>query len=315
MDADAQLAAARRPVVLGIGGGGDVVGALATAEAARLHHGARPMLGGVTWERRAVDPEPGPRAADEIDGARELAPGVLAAGPDARVRRSGVRFAEGRMAGLLGEDTLLVDPGRGPASIAESLGEVLTRLDADLTVFVDVGGDVLAHGQEAGLGSPLCDAVMLAAADRLAGAGHRVLGGIFGLGCDGELSVPEVLDRLAELAAAGGLAGARGITPGVADRLDAAVRAVPTEASAQALRAFRGALGTTTIRGGERTVDLSPVAALTFYFDVRAATGSVARLARAVRDAPSLEDANDALHALGVRTELDVERERAAAAR
>lgn len=315
MDADAELATARRPLVLGIGGGGDVVGALATAESARLHHGARPLLGGVTWERRAVDPQPGPRAAREIDGARELAPGVLAAGPEARVRGSGVRFAEGRMAELLGEETLLVDPGHGPATIAESLGEVVARLDVDMTVFVDVGGDALAGGQEPGLGSPLCDAVMLAAADRLAGAGHRVLGGVFGLGCDGELTVPEVLGRLAGLASAGGLAGVRGITPAIADRLEAAVRVVPTEASAQALQAFRGALGTTTIRAGERTVDLSPLAALTFYFDVEAAIGSVAPLARAVRDAPSLEAANDALHALGVSSELDLERERAAAAR
>ena len=58
-DADALLSAARRPLVLGIGGGGDVVGALATAEACRAH-GARPVVGGVTWERRPIDPRPGP---------------------------------------------------------------------------------------------------------------------------------------------------------------------------------------------------------------------------------------------------------------
>jgi hypothetical protein len=34
-------------------------------------------------------------------------------------------------------------------------------------------------------------------------------------------------------------------------------------------------------------------------------------LARAVRDRPTLEAANEALHELGVRTELDYERERA----
>jgi hypothetical protein len=61
-------------------------------------------------------------------------------------------------------------------------------------------------------------------------------------------------------------------------------------------------------------VPLSPVAALTVYFDVDAAVRSTARLAAAVRDASSLEDANDALHALGVRSELDLEREAAARA-
>src|SRR3712207_7936561 len=37
-------------------------------------------------------------------------------------------------------------------------------------------------------------------------AGRPVVGGIFGLGCDGELTVPEVHARLADVARAGGLA-------------------------------------------------------------------------------------------------------------
>ncbi|MEA2369398.1 MAG: hypothetical protein QOH38_2116, partial [Thermoleophilaceae bacterium] len=65
-DAQELLGRARRPLVLGIGGGGDVVGALATAEHARLYHGAQPVVGGVTWERRPIDPLPGPRRVDEI---------------------------------------------------------------------------------------------------------------------------------------------------------------------------------------------------------------------------------------------------------
>jgi hypothetical protein len=36
---------------------------------------------------------------------------------------------------------------------------------------------------------------------------------------------------------------------------------------------------------------------------------SAARLAKAVMDAQSLEEANDQLHDLGVRTELDLERD------
>jgi hypothetical protein len=311
LDADALLAAARRPLVLGIGGGGDVVGALATAETARLYHGARPVLGGMTWERRAIDPDPGPRTAAEVAGARELEPGVLLAGRDACVRASGIRFAEARMAELLGEETVLVDPTRGPAATADALGRAADQLDADLLVCIDVGGDVLARGDEPGLGSPLCDALMLAVAGRLAASGRRVLGGVFGPGCDGELTVSEVMERLAHVGAAGGLAGARGLTPAVAQRLESAVEAVPTEASAQPVRSFRGVWGDMSIRRGERSVELTPAAAVTIYFDVLVAIDSVGTLARAVDGAATLEEANDALHALGVRTELDFERERA----
>lgn len=306
MDADLLLSSARRPLVLGIGGGGDVVGAMATAESCRLLHGARPVLGGVSWERRAIDPEPGPRTAEEIEGARELAPGVLAAGPGARVRGGGPRFAEGRMAELLAEETVLVDPTPGPAAVARGLDIAVGELDCDLVVVVDVGGDALAHGGEPGLASPLCDAVMVAAASVLR---PPALGGVFGVGCDGELAPAEVLERVAEVAAAGGLAGMRGLTPAVAERLEAAVQAVPTEASAQALRCFRGELGTGTIRAGARSVELSPLGAATVFFDVGVAVGSAARLARAVLEAPDLESANDVLHGLGVRTELDLERQ------
>jgi hypothetical protein len=308
-DAERLLASARRPAAIGIGGGGDVVGALATAEACRLYSGARPVVGGVTWERRPIDPQPGPRSVEEIEGARQLGPAVLAASAGTRVRDSGVRFAEARMAELLGEETLLVDVTRGPREIASGLTDAAAELGADLLVFVDVGGDALGHGDEAGLASPLCDAMMLAAASHMVDSGAvPVLGAVFGAGCDGELTTPEVLARVAEVAAAGGLAGVRGLTAAVADRLDEAVAAVPTEASAQALRCFRGEIGPTTIRGGRRGLELSPVGAVTFYFDVPAALASAARLAHAVREARDLEHGNELLHGLGVHTELDYER-------
>jgi hypothetical protein len=308
-DADALLSSSRRPLVVGIGGGGDVVGALATAAACRIYHGARPVLGGVSWERRVVDPEPGPRSSQEIEGAHPLGQAVLACGPQTRVRASGVRFAESRMAELLGEETVLVDVTRSPREIASGLAEAAATLGCDLVVCVDVGGDVLGHGGEDGLASPLCDAVMLAAASLLEETGAvPVLAGIFGPSCDGELTPAELLERVAEVAAAGGLAGVRGLTPAVAEQVERAVQVVPTEASAQALRCFRGEYGTGAIRGGRRTVHLSPLGATTIYFEVGAALRSAARLARAVREAEGLDGANELLHGLGLRTELDLER-------
>ena len=289
-----------------------MAGALAVAELSRLYHGGDPVVGGVTWERQPIDPEPGPRRADELLDAEAIAPFVLIAGASTRVRSSGVHFAESHMADFLRTDTLLVDPNGGPRKVAESLAATVHRLGADLTIFVDVGGDVLAHGDQPGLGTPLCDAVLLAAAVRMQRAGHPVLGALFGPGCDGELSLDEVWARIAEVAAVGGMAGARGLTPPIAARLEEAVRHVPTEASAQALKAFRGETGASPMRGGRRTVDLSPAAAVTFFFDPETALESAARCAAKVYDAQSLEDANELLGEMGVRTELDWERERAA---
>jgi hypothetical protein len=312
LDAEAVLRHAARPLVLGMGGGGDVVGALATAEFMRLYEGAQPVLGGLSWERRPVDPVPGPRRPSEIEDAEELAPGIMLASSETRVRGRDVYFSESLMAGFLGERTVLVDVHDGPAAIARGLGEAVARLQCDLIVFVDVGGDLLAHGDEAGLRSPLCDALMLAAGSRLASAGWPVLLGIFGIGCDAELTQDEVLARLASVASADGFCGARGLTAPVAERLEAAIAFVPTEASAQAVRAFRGASGLAKIRGGTAELELSSIAALTVYLEVDATVRATGRLSRAVADELSLDAANEALHRLGVRTELDLEREAAA---
>ena len=311
IDAEHVLRSARRPLIIGMGGGGDVVGALATAEFARLYDGAEPMLGGLAWERRPIDPSPGPRPAEEIDDAQELAPGILLAGSQTRVRGRDVRFAESRMAEFLGQPTVLITLETGPEEIASGLSHAADRLDRDLLVFIDVGGDVLAQGHEQGLRSPLGDALMLAAAARLQRAGRTVLGGVFGIGCDGELTPREVLGGLSDLAAAGGLCGARGLTTEIEERMTEAVRLIPTEASAQAVEAFRGPAGPVPIRGGARSIERTAAAMVTFYFDVEVAFRAVGRLARAVDGARDLEGANQALGALGVRTELDLERQAA----
>jgi hypothetical protein len=86
---------------------------------------------------------------------------------------------------------------------------------------------------------------------------------------------------------------------------------VVTEASAQAVRAFRGASGQVSIRGGTRTVELSALAAMTFYLDVETTIRASGRLASAVAGATSLDAANEALHDIGVRSELDLERDAA----
>ena len=300
------LTGARKAIVLGIGGGGDIVGALATALLCR-DFGLDVVLGGVAWERLPIDADPGPRPVREILGARPLADHVVLAGPETRTI-AGAPFAEARMAEFLGEETLLVDIHDGPRAVASSLATVATKLEADLVVCLDVGGDVLGNGSEPGLASPLCDAVMLAAAVRLERAGVRTIGAVFGPCCDGELTPEELVERLAALAASGGLIGTHGLTPAVTDELERAVQVVPTEASAQAVRCARGEFGPTTIRRGRRTVQLSPLGALTFYFSPTVAVETVSKLARAAFDAESLEHANDVLHSLGVRTELDFER-------
>ena len=215
------------------------------------------------------------------------------------------------MAEYLGTETVLIDVTGGATGVAAGLAGAASELACDLVVCVDVGGDVLAHGDEPGLASPLCDAIMLAGG-AAAAIELPVLGAVFGPGCDGELTAEEVLQRVASLAAADGWLGAWGLTAAAADELEQAARLVTTEASLMAVRAARGEVGDVPIRGGRRTVHLGPVGALTFFFDPRIAIDSgVAPLAGAVGGTAGIEDAQGRLAGLGILTELDYERSRA----
>jgi hypothetical protein len=171
---------------------------------------------------------------------------------------------------------------------------------------------VLAHGDEPGLASPLADAVLLATAPALVARGLDVLGGVFGAGCDAELTPEEVVERLGEVAADGGALGDHALDDATMERLEAAVAVVPTEASLMALRCARGERGEQPIRGGRRSVRLTEAGGRLALFDPLVALRSAARLAAAVADSPSLEDAHVRLTALGVRTELGYERDAAA---
>lgn len=302
------LSRADRALVIGIGGGGDVCGALAAARLCQSF-GAEFRLGGVAWERFPIDPHPGPRPLGQIVGGKPLGPAAVLADENTTTP-DGVPFSESRMAGFICSPTLLIDISGGPKAVADGISVAAEQLGCDLCVMVDVGGDVLAHGDEPGLASPLCDAVMLAAGARLS---QRLptLAAVYGPGCDGELTPAEVLERIGELARAGALLGAWGLTPAVAEQIEAAARVVPTEASLMAVRCARGETGSAEIRGGRRTVELTPLGGLTFFFDPVVAVSSAAPLARAVADADGLEAAHESLQAGGVGTELDIERARA----
>lgn len=293
-----------------MGGGGDVVGALALSELTR-QLGTESVLGGVAWERTPIDPRPGPRSRAEIRGGRDLGPAVVLADVDTATA-DGVPFCESRMAGHLGAETVLLDITGGPPATAAGITAAARELGCDLVLLVDVGGDVLARGDEPGLASPLCDAVMLAAGARV-GPEIEVVAAVYGPGCDGELTPAEVLGRIEKLSDANALLGTWGLTPAACELVEAAAEVVPTEASVQAVRCARGERGEATIRGGKRAVELTPLGALTFFFDpVRAVAAAAAPLAAAVHDTEHIEAAREALAALGVKTELDLERARAA---
>lgn len=302
------IRASSRALVIGVGGGGDVVGALATARFLEFC-GLEFFLGGLSWERSVFDPIPGPRSLAEVREVRPLHPYVWLANSNSRTS-TGVLFAESRMAGICGQGVLLVDINGGVRGVVDGLEVALKELKADLLVGVDVGGDSLAQGGEPGLRSPLADSIMLAAYTEFERRGRHTLWGVFGYGSDGEMTVDEMESALNQVAKAGGLLGAWALTPKIVSELERVIREVPTEASAVPVECARGAWGEKRIRQDQRRVKLTPLTTLTFFLSPTVIFHTLSRPARAVSQSSSLEEANQALHSIGLKTELDLERER-----
>ena len=303
MNFDARVAEATRALVVGIGGGGDVVGSIGVARRCEAL-GTEFVLGGVAWERLPIDPVPGPRPAEQIRGGR--AAGARAVIADAATSTpEGVLFSESHVAGHLGAETVLIDVTAGAVGAAEGILAAATELGCDLVIYADVGGDAIATGTEPGLGSPLCDAVMLAAGVRLRDELDGAIA-VIGAGCDGELTLDEVLDRIGALAEARAWIGTFQIEPDAADEVLRAAEPTGTEASVQLARSALGRRGEVEIRGGRRRLLLSPLSGVAFCFDLEAAL-PVLPLVAAVLESETLEQGRASLNDLGVSTELDYE--------
>lgn len=291
-----------RALVFGIGGGGDVVGTLPTIRLLE-EHDIETVIGGVAWERSVVDPLPGPRSLDELKHINRVSE-ALAMGTAETRTYDGIRFAETAVAAQLKRDVALLDVTGGVVGLRTGLETACEKLDIDLVVGIDSGGDALASGAEPGLVSPLADSVSLAALSQLT---VPTCIGVFGYGSDGELTRSELHRSIGEIAANGGLLGAWGLSKAVGREIEQLVDDVPTDASRLPLRVSRGEVGTHTIRDGKRTVDLNPDSTVTFYFGTEEVVDRSAP-ASIVTGTERIEDADKRLRAEGYDTELSYER-------
>ena len=123
------------------------------------------------------------------------------------------RFAEGHMAGFLGEPVLLVDPDPGPAAIGAGAGRRRARARAATSSCSSTSAATCSPTATRRAWPARCATRCCWPPTRRSQRASRRSARCFGAGCDGELTPAEVLERVAELAAGGGLLGAWGLEP------------------------------------------------------------------------------------------------------
>jgi hypothetical protein len=197
---------------------------------------------------------------------------------------------------------VLLDPANGTKGLRAQLAELADIVNADSVTLVDVGGDIIAHGSEPELLSPLADSMTLAALDGFPVPGQVV---IAGAGLDGELSEADVLQRCADLASRQLRLRESDIEPYLS-----ALSKHPSEATTLLAASTLGIQGKAEIRDRAALVtvdDRSPVAHIV---DVRTAT-EINDIARQLIDASSLDEAERVVASIRGTTELTHERRKA----
>ncbi|MGW6917184.1 DUF1152 domain-containing protein [Kitasatospora sp. NPDC054939] len=286
-------------IVIAAGGGGDPIAAAMVRTA--LYGPADPaLLLTYSWERLTVDPLPGPRGRADFAGLRSPRPHLdLVTPATATVGAAGSSLP--RLSGELGGALGLLDPYDGAAGLARTIAAAAEHCGADRVDVVDVGGDILAAGDEPTLRSPLGDALVLAACART-----RLATDVWvaGPALDRELPEEQLFARLPPSAFA--------LTAEHVRPVDAVFGWHPSEASALLAAAARGVRGVCGIRDAADPVRLDDRSAGVHRSPLDAVL-ALNPLARLLADSRSLADAELASVEVCGFSEIARERDRAAA--
>ncbi|MFJ6816060.1 DUF1152 domain-containing protein [Streptomyces avermitilis] len=284
-------------LIVAAGGGGDAVAA-ATVDAALYGDGDRAVILTYAWDRLPIDPVPGPRGPDQFTGLEAITPAVRAVPAGARpIAPAGSTLP--RLAAQLPHTFALIDPHHGAEGITRQLEELVSHFAPESIDLLDVGGDILARGDEPTLRSPLADALTLAACCQV-NAPVRLL--VAGPGLDGELPLDDLRGLLGPLV--------RTLTAKDVEPIGSVLEWHPSDAAGMLAATARGVRGACEVRDAGPPVPLTDEGPTLHEVDVDEAVGRN-RLARAIMETESLDEVE--AHSREIRgcSEIDHERDQA----
>ncbi|MET8126058.1 DUF1152 domain-containing protein [Streptomyces sp. NPDC005065] len=285
-------------LIVAAGGGGDAVAA-AMLDAALYDGGDQTVILTYAWDRLLIDPVPGPRGADDFTGLEPLTPAVWKVPAGARpIAPAGSTLP--RLAAELPYTFALIDPHHGAAGVTRQLAELIDHFDPTSIDLLDVGGDILARGDEPTLKSPLGDALTLAACCQV-NAPVRLL--VAGPGLDGELPLDDVSSLFGSLV--------RRLSAEDTEPISSVLEWHPSEATGMLAATARGVRGTCEVRDAGLLIPLTDEGPTVHEVDLDDAL-SRNELARAILSTDTLDEVEALSREVCGYSEIDYERNKAA---
>ncbi|MFE0363695.1 DUF1152 domain-containing protein [Streptomyces griseoaurantiacus] len=285
-------------LIVAAGGGGDAVAA-AMLDAALYGDDDQAVILTYAWDRLLVDPIPGPRGPADFTGLEPLTPSVWSVPAEARpIAPAGSTLP--RLAAELPQTITLIDPHHGVDGVTRQLNQLIGLLEPSSIDLLDVGGDILARGDEPTLKSPLADALTLAACCQVT-APVRLL--VAGPGLDGELPLDKVRSLLGPLVHA--------FTAEDAEPVSSVLEWHPSEATGMLAATARGVRGICEVRDAGLPIPLTDAGPTVHEVDLDDALNRN-ELARAILSTTTLDQVEAHSREVCGYSEIDYERNKAA---
>ena len=296
------MSSSKQTLVVAGGGGGDALAALMVARTLGLAP-SEVAYATIVWERTIYDPTPGPRSPSGFASIRSVGAHNHAIDGTSALKDPAVTFIP-RLADTFGVSYYLMNIRRGAQHVQQQVRELHALHGFEEILIVDVGGDILARGDEETLRSPTADGLALAG---MYDAPVDVHVAVTGFGLDGELTKAHMAEIEAEMPLDTDYAPPQPITEAIASDFMQAFEWLPSEVSGMTCAAALGYRGTAEIRSSGMRVDLtdeSPIVR-TYPFDAVWARNEIAQ---ACRDTTSLDETEAIVQSFGQTSELDYER-------
>jgi hypothetical protein len=291
----------KNAMVMGVGGGGDVILTVPIANYLDLLGVENITIGGVSsqwW-----NPEGGssfetfviaPLVYDvsKLDNAELWAPMVAKVNPQSRFEH--YRPAEAAVSEVSRWDVFIGGLSNGVVGLRDSLNQLIAEREIDLFVGADIGAHSFHDGTETS--PPFTTLVSLMSLSAMIQLDCPVVFGFSGYTVDAEMEIEELDERVGRIMRAGGFLGAYGLTQrDVHDYLEAC-KAFPDPIEPFVAHAARGELGLKQIpvmSPWGRRAYVTPLSAIYLFLDPHIMVREVSKGVEALKDTRSIAEAED----------------------
>jgi hypothetical protein len=291
--------ASKTAMVMGMGGGGDVILTIPLANYLHLLGVETIYIGGVSsqwW-----NPSGGSSIANFVIGPKVYDVSTLTdvelwapmvAKVSGKSTAEGHRPAEAAVSEVVPWETFVGGLTQGVAGLRDSLNQVIAERKVDLFIGADIGAHTFHDGKEAS--PPFTALVSFMTLSTLIQVNCPAIYGFAGYTCDAEMEIEELDERVGRVMRAGGFLGAYGLSQQDVEDFLRASHAFPDPILPLVARAAQGDLGLKKIpvmAPWGRRVYITPSSAVFFFLDPKIMVQEVTKGAEDLMGTRSMPEA------------------------